>query len=67
MGRKSANDMYISTPRLGVLKSSNHNCSTLTVPMSHCMYIKWQCMIEIGIHSLQWSPWAGFSVMDDEN
>eukprot|EP00956_Cyclotella_meneghiniana_P019357 scaffold33123_cov61-Cyclotella_meneghiniana.AAC.1 len=41
MGRTSANDLYVSIPRLGVLESPNHNCSTLTVPMSHCMYIKW--------------------------
>eukprot|EP00956_Cyclotella_meneghiniana_P042325 scaffold248420_cov82-Cyclotella_meneghiniana.AAC.7 len=36
MGRNSALYLYISTPRLGVLESPNHNCSTFTVPMSHC-------------------------------
>ena len=66
MGRNWALYLYISTPRLGVLESPNHNCSILTVPMSHCMYIEWWGMVEIGIHCLQWSPWAGFSVMDGE-
>eukprot|EP00956_Cyclotella_meneghiniana_P035255 scaffold112991_cov97-Cyclotella_meneghiniana.AAC.1 len=67
MGRNSAYDLYISTPRLGVLESPNHNFSTLTVPMSHCMYIKWRGMVEIGMNFVQWSPQAGFSVMNDKN
>eukprot|EP00956_Cyclotella_meneghiniana_P016603 scaffold26271_cov40-Cyclotella_meneghiniana.AAC.3 len=63
MRRNSAYDVYHSTPRLGVLESPNRNCSTLTVPMSHCMYTKWKGMVEIGMHCLQWSPLAAFSVM----
>ena len=68
MGRNWAVYLYISTPRLGVLESPNHNCncSTLTVPMSHCMYIKWWGIVEIRKHCLQWSPRAGFSVIDGE-
>ena len=58
--------IYISTPRLGVLESPNHNCSILTVPMSHCMYVKWWGTVYIGTHCLQWSPWAAFSIMVGE-
>eukprot|EP00956_Cyclotella_meneghiniana_P018515 scaffold30906_cov89-Cyclotella_meneghiniana.AAC.1 len=31
--------------------------------MSHYMYIKWQGMVEIGIHRPQWSPQDGLSVL----
>eukprot|EP00956_Cyclotella_meneghiniana_P011408 scaffold16006_cov70-Cyclotella_meneghiniana.AAC.3 len=46
-----------------LMEAPNHNCSTLTVPMSHCMYIKWLGIVETAMHYLQWSPRTGFSVM----
>eukprot|EP00956_Cyclotella_meneghiniana_P016391 scaffold25873_cov44-Cyclotella_meneghiniana.AAC.1 len=45
MKRNSANDLYVSTPRLGVLESPNHNCSTLTVPMSHWKHLAFDMYI----------------------
>ena len=50
VGRNPALDSYIWTPRLRVLESSNHNCSTLTVSMSHYMCIEWWGMVKIEIH-----------------
>ena len=40
--------------------------SSWTVPMSHVKYNEWWDKVEIGIHSLQWSPQAHFWVMDRE-
>ena len=44
--------------KIGCLAVPNHNCSTLTVPMSHCMYIKWEAWMNLeyfvcnGLHGL---------------
>eukprot|EP00956_Cyclotella_meneghiniana_P025672 scaffold54029_cov59-Cyclotella_meneghiniana.AAC.1 len=40
--------------------------SSWTVPMSYFKYNEWFDKVEMGIHSLQWSPQAGFQVMGGE-
>ena len=53
----------LSILRLCVFGSLHTYHSSLTVPMSHYEYTKWQDMVEIGIHCPQWSPFSDFSAV----
>ena len=48
-------DPSLSTPRLCLFWTLHAYYSSLTVPMSHHKYNKWQDKVEIGIHCQQWS------------